>query len=39
MKATRDYTITSVKKALEILKLFNDQHTSLTLSEIGRAHV
>lgn len=35
MRATRDYTITSVKKALDILKLFNDQHTSLTLSEIS----
>ena len=35
MKATRDYTITSVKKALDILKLFDDQHPSLTLSEIS----
>ena len=35
MKATRDYTITSVKKALDILKLFDEQHPSLTLSEIS----
>lgn len=35
MKATRDYTITSVKKAVDILKLFDDQHLELTLSEIS----
>lgn len=35
MKATRDYTISSVKKALDILKLFDDQRPELTLSEIS----
>ena len=35
MKTTRDYTISSVKKSLDILKLFDEQHTSLTLSEIS----
>ena len=35
MKATRDYTISAVKKALDILKLFDDQHAELTLSEIS----
>lgn len=35
MKATRDYTISAVKKALDVLKLFDDQHSELTLSEIS----
>ena len=35
MKETRDYTINSVKRALDILKLFNEQRTELTLSEIS----
>lgn len=35
MNASRDYTITSVKRALDILKLFNDQRIELTLSEIS----
>ncbi len=36
MKTTRDYTIESVKKALGILKLFDDQNTEMTLSEISQ---
>lgn len=36
MKTTRDYTILSVKKALGILKLFDDQKAELTLSEISQ---
>jgi len=36
MKTTRDYTINSVKKALSILKLFDDQKSELTLSEISQ---
>lgn len=35
MKEARDYTINSVKRALDILKLFNEQRTELTLSEIS----
>ena len=35
MKATRDYTVSSVKKALDVLKLFDEQHSDLTLSEIS----
>ena len=35
MKATQDYTITSVKRALQILKLFDDQRPELTLSEVS----
>lgn len=35
MKATRDYTISSVKKALDIMRLFDDRHQELTLSEIS----
>lgn len=35
MKATRDYTINSVKRALDILKLFDDHHPELTLSEVS----
>ena len=35
MNTTRDYTIGSVKKALEILKLFDEQHQELSLSELS----
>ena len=35
MKATQDYTIISVKRALQILKLFDDQRPELTLSEVS----
>lgn len=35
MKVSRDYTISSVKKALDILNLFDDQRVSLSLSEIS----
>lgn len=35
MKATQDYTILSVKRALQILKLFDDQRPELTLSEVS----
>jgi len=35
MKATQDYTIVSVKRALDILKLFDDHHPELTMSEVS----
>ena len=35
MEKTRDYTISSVKKALEILKLFDGRNTELTLSQLS----
>lgn len=36
MNASRDYTVLSVKKALGLLKLFNNQTPELTLSEISQ---
>jgi IclR family acetate operon transcriptional repressor len=36
MGKTQDYTIGSVKRALEILKLFGDCNSSLTLSELSK---
>ena len=35
MNTTRDYTINSVKKALDILKLYNNEKHELTLSDIS----
>ena len=36
MNASRDYTVLSVKKALGLLKIFNNQTPELTLSEISQ---
>ena len=36
MNTTRDYTISSVKRALDILKLFDESHRELTLSDLSQ---
>lgn len=36
MNVSRDYTVLSVKKAIDLLKLFNNQNPELTLSEISQ---
>ena len=35
MEKSRDYTINAVKKAINLLKLFDDENRELTLSELS----